>query len=74
MRMVTGSLKEGSTKIKRAIFRRFIKKFKADSDLNQLIDSDPDYFVFRSIRAMMLSNKTRYLNKRQRLARGSSGD
>jgi hypothetical protein len=48
--LITASLKEGDVKVRRAIFRRFIKLFKADKDLHDLIlSNDPDWSTYREV-------------------------
>jgi len=65
--LITACLKEGCVMMRRGIFRRFNKYFKADKVLRKLIeDGHKDYVHLREVLEWALKTETVYENKHQK--------
>ena len=65
--LITARLKEGCVMMRRGIFRRFNKHFKADRKLRELIEGGhKDYVHLREVLEWALKTETVYENKHQK--------
>jgi hypothetical protein len=68
--LITATLKEGVVMFRRGIFRRCNKHFKADTELQELIEGGhPDWIEFAEILHWAMTTETVYQNKHQKLAK-----
>ena len=65
--LITADLKEGDVMLRRGIFRRFNKHFKADKVLIELINQGhKDYVHLKEVLGWALKTETIYENKHQK--------